>query len=453
MAITKYITSAIEVAPIYDERMKVAAFTDVFVPPKIQRYVDTLDPDPRLAYLHMIAMSDGDYFGSNLNGDIFTTDQLTGMQTPAEAAKNTGSQRGVCVPRYETFETARFFKHHNNKPTSPSYGDMPCAAWNEPMRRVELIIRIAREPAPELRMECDPRIMQKFDQRGYLTGSMGTTISHEKCRICGHENEFVPQRCDHLKHQMNTVLPDGRLVSAENFGCRFFDYSDVGIPADPIAYSLSKVASAAAGGMPNLAHDFVTVPDWATKRSAIEKHTPVTLTAADISYDEPVAKTHHVTEYTGDELKLAAADGIAALVATSALMGIVLSPAELMTATLYAEAGKTAEVGEHMSLRGFDTLRLDKFSVSAYAALSSKVAARSGFAAPCFAAGWEPAKIAAAGHGVVADYYAHYRQCLSSFPVSAFAKIAARNPLLAPLVRQGNTTQAAYHLAYAGIGL
>lgn len=455
MAITKIITNVpLEVTPLFAESTKIAVGQfDTFVPPEIERYCSELKPDPRFGYVHMIAMTDGDFYGSNLNGDIFTSDQLTGLQGPEEAAKNTGHLQGVQVPRYKTFETAKFFKNHANSSTDPAYGDIGCAGWNEPMRRVELIIRIAREPIPELGLNCDPNILSKFDRRGYLTGSMGCRISHEKCRYCGHENEFIHQRCNHLKNFMNQVMPDGRLVSAENFGVRLFDYSDVDVPADPTAFSLSKVASsdfARLGKNTAEDHHEYRGANWAQKRSEMEKQVPL-MSVGDVPHDLAIPKVDLAPEYTPDELKHASADGLPAMLGTAALMGIVLSPRELIYATMAVEPEKSASpTGD---FQGFGRVPLDKFSPSAYNALRSKIAARSGYVAPCLATGWEPAKIAAEGHQLAADYYAFYRACLCSLPVSHIAKAASRIPAIAELRAAGNPDHALYHLAHAGVGL
>ncbi|MDZ4864471.1 MAG: hypothetical protein SGJ01_13625, partial [Gemmatimonadota bacterium] len=341
MAIEKYVSTSWQIERVFDSQTKIADFTpSTYVPPEIQAYVDRLKAiaDPRFTYVHVIAMTDGDYYGSNLNGDIFTTDQLTGQQTPTEAEKNPGDMAGVALPRYKTFEQAKFFRNHANGNNDPAYGDVPCAAWNDLMRRVELVVRIAKKAIPELGLRDGADICAKLDRRGYLTLSMGTRITHEKCRYCGAENEYIHQRCDHLKNHMNEIMPDGRLVSAENFGCRFFDISDVGVPADPAAYSLSKVASAV------LLNHAIDVPGdgyapWRNKLSEMEKR----VLAADPVYDVPsddvpcsVVDGECTDEFTEPELKAAyvAAHGdLSAVVSTAAAAGMVFSPRELATLT------------------------------------------------------------------------------------------------------------------------
>lgn len=454
--IEKYIRADLKIETVFDSTVKVANWQpEVYVPPEISEFVQALRPEQdKFAYVHVIAMSDGDTYGSNMNGDIFTADQLTGMQGPDEAAKNPGSMNGICVPRYKTFEQAKFYKHHANGPMDPHYGDVPLAVWNDIMRRVELIVRIAKQPIPSLGMENGMDIVVKLDRRGYLTVSMGTRISHEKCRYCGAENEFVHQRCDHLKNHINEIMPDGRQVTAENYGCRFFDLSDVTIPADPIAYTLQKVASATTRSCPNVAVD---VDDnfgpWAAKLSEIEKKVPAEPTVGDTEYtmDCPYCgSADTIPEFSERELKEAAANAadLDSVIATATVAGIVFSPGELAYLTEHFEPGKTAD------FRGFAGIALDKFSPFIYHAFRSKLASRSGFLAPCLRTGWEPTKIAEQGFDAVARYYTYYRASLGSLPRHAFIKAAHR--LVPDLLGDGEVTRsnrvqgALYHLAYAG---
>lgn len=413
---------------------KLAEALDTYVPDDIVSFLERLEPDARFSYVHLIAMSDGDFYGSNLNGDVFTAEELTGLQSQAEADKNTGELKGKAVPRFKTFEQAKFFKHHRNGPTDTAYGDVPCAAWNDRMRRVELVVRVAKQPIPELKLEAAPDVITKLDRRGYLTVSMGTRIAYERCRYCGHQNEFIHQRCSHLRDHMNEIMPDGKLVSAENYGCRFFDISDVTVPADPIAFSLQKVAGAGQGANP--AYD-AGYPAMTLKRSEIEKQIPATSTVA----DNPVAaaKVEVVPEFTDEELKKAAADGFEAALGTAANLGIVFSPREFVT------------VMAHTGGDEFGLLPLDKFSHTAYNALREKLAARSGFVAPCLATGWEPAKLADAGHPEIAAAYARYREALSSLPRSTFTKAAHAIPAARELLSAGSLTSAFHQLAFAGI--
>lgn len=454
--IDKYIGATWGIEGWFDksDQTKTAAYKpETYIPPDMEKAIATLKgggADPRFTYIHIVALTDGDFYGPNLNGDIFDTAELTGTQSPSEAAKNTGKFKGEAVPRYKTFEEGKFHRNHANSASDPSYGDIPCAAWNDVMRRVELLVRIAKEYIPELDMTSGADILNKMNKRGFLTTSMGTRISHEKCSICGHENEFVPERCAHLKDMMNEVMPDGRKVAARNFGLRFFEQSEVGIPADPGAYSMSKVASAPVSVAPNPAKDVIS--PWSVKVSDMEKHAPVSdpVSGVGIDHDCKVIEVIDPADhYTPDEIKSAmvAAGDLTTLLSTAASAGIVFSPIELAMATAYAEPEKVAED----KFDGFGRLAVDKFSVGAYSALQSKIAARSGFLAPLVATGWEPSKIAEQGADGLAAYYAAYRAALSSLPRSSFIKAAQRNPHLRDVAADGDVMRAMSYLTYAGL--
>ena len=457
MAIEKYISTSFHIERSYDCETKVASVQfPTFIPPEIQGYVEKLlakGPDPRFSYIHMVAMTDGDRYGSNLNGDTFSWEELTGIQSPEEAAKNTGPYTGICLPRYKTFEQASFFKHHDNNEFSPRFGDIPCAAVNEPLRRIELIVRVARQAIRELNMQSGAATLHNFDQKGFFCGSMGTRIDHEKCSICGNKNQFIHQRCHHLKNMMNQILPDGRQVTASNHGVRFFDFSDVEYnPADDNAIALAKVASASPHSALNQARDVGDMNQWWAKQSEIEKHIPVDAASIMAPRTAPAGTVAAVPPIPEEVLKVAGVAGLSAFVSTAAAMGIVLSPDELLGATAAAEPTKSASFDG--DFEGF-TLRLDNIDMGVYDALLSSVPSRSGFVAPCAAAGWEPSKIADAGYPGLADYYAFYRASLGAISKSQFEKTAYQRLLIRDLIdtHGANIPNAIHHLAYAGYDL
>lgn len=446
--ITKYIESRFEVGEVFTSAVKTANWQpERYVPPEIEDFVRSLQPDPRFSYFHLIAMTDGDWYGQNLNGDIFDENELLGIQTPEEAAKNPGEMRGVQQPRYKTFLQARFYRKHRNRPESPFYGDMPCVAWNSPMRRVEVIVRIALENIPELNMQKAPDIVLKFDKRGLIAVSMGCQIEHETCTYCGRSNELVKDRCPHLKNQMGQVMPNGIKVGARNYGMRFFDLSDVDIPADDTALSLAKVATAVAE--PNPAFDASELPaklSWRNKWADLRKKL-VFCSLGDVTpKDKRKTAAVEVPSFSQVELdgmlKFANLDTI---LSTAAAAGIVFSPPELVYLT------KTASADDDFD--GFDSISLDRFSVPVYHSFRSKIAARSCFVAPCQATGWEPAKIAEQGFQEVADYYHFYRDSLNHLPKAVFIKAAMRIGPLQGLHGGdlGKIEAAAHGLVHAGL--
>ena len=290
---------------------------------------------------------------------------------------------------------------------------------------------------------------------GYI--SHNCRIANETCSICNSQNEFIHERCEHLRDNMNEILPDGRRVYAKNFGMRFFDISDVGVPADPAAYSLAKVAShTAAPTAPNKAFDADGYSEWRSKHSEMTKLVPAdgTLEAvyADGTLPDNLKKTPlKPKEYTQEELKsalYAANNDLSTVLSTAAAASIVFSPHELCTLTALAEPDKVAS----HSFSGFQAITFDKVSPLVYHSLRCKFAARSGFVAPIFATGWEPAKLASEGYEVVADYYAFYRDALRSLSHQTFTKAAHRIPYLREVVDAGGSVKAATaNLAFCGM--
>lgn len=463
MAIEKYITTEWRVERTFDATTKIASgYTpETYIPQEILDFAETVESDPKFCYAHVIAMADSEHYGSNLNGDCFREEELTRMQTEAEARKNRGKYAGVCVPAYKTFETAKFYRNHANSPMDTHYGDVPLAVWNDQMKRAELIIRIYRDAegmGPGA--EGDPKLACLVDEGGHFCVSMGCRIHHEICKYCGHENELTRDRCDHLKYAMNRIMPDGRQVSADNIGPNFFDISKVGIPAEPIADSLGKVAGAEAVYV-NSARDVADLftgaakSAWRDKWAEIEKQVPAESTVGDMPTEQCCESTTEFPAQMGEsELHAMLEHGggdINSVIATLAACGIVLSPIELAHLTHLA----TPEGSEDMNAP--TDISLDKFSHAVYTAAKDAIDARSGFVAPRLETGWEPSKIAEAGGSAVeiAPYYAYYRKLLSSLPVSSFTKEASRNSALREIqggyVDYNRVKAALYHLAYAGL--
>ena len=125
--------------------------------------------------------------------------------------------------------------HNCNKDPMLSIGErVCCSAYNEPMERVELIVFISKDKAPDL--------VQRIDSGEHVPWSMGTKVPWDRCSYCGHISKTRADYCEHLQTLMNVILPDGRRVMAENWFPRFFDISSVITPAWRPAMSLRKVA-------------------------------------------------------------------------------------------------------------------------------------------------------------------------------------------------------------------
>ena len=88
---------------------------------EIVSFISNLKPKAGYTYLHINAMSAGEYFSSNRNADYFPEENLKKY--------------------YKTFETtpAYVYRGHVNKDPSRSYGKVIFSTYNDVLHRIELI--------------------------------------------------------------------------------------------------------------------------------------------------------------------------------------------------------------------------------------------------------------------------------------------------------------------------
>lgn len=222
----------------------------------VEDFVHTFEKKAEHTYLLVNAMTSGDYYGENLNGDYFPDEQLKQY--------------------HKTFEkNAHFYRHHKNKNPEESMGKVVYASHNPDMHRVELVIEVENSKAPD--------IMEKLAKNENIAVSMGVRTPSDRCSICNNRAKNTAEYCDHLKYEMRRVMPDGRKVAALNDDrLTFFDISAVRIPADRTAGVISKVAAA---GVQTIEHHVIPSAligeEWlkcnGLKESALTKEVPGTI--------------------------------------------------------------------------------------------------------------------------------------------------------------------------------
>lgn len=222
--------------------------------PEVSSYMRTLRPDPKYQYVLMTPMGSFEYWGMNVNGDVFPDISLAFNRDrddpiPVVKALETKwlSKLGGKVPPgnytnfgHKTFLEALRYRHHVNKNPEIAYGDITLAVWNPAMHRVEVISRHDREKARRVGAE---EIIVDLDAGKPRQISMGCRVPFDVCTVCGHISKTPSDYCDHLRSSMGSVMPDGRIVGAVNFFPKFFDLSDVFVPAAKESGVLMKVAS------------------------------------------------------------------------------------------------------------------------------------------------------------------------------------------------------------------
>jgi hypothetical protein len=190
--------------------------------PVIAEYIKTVKPEKGHTQALITALGAGERWGSNANGDFF----------PESGLKHIGDDYG-----YKTFEKfAKIRKHHMNKDHHPSYGTVPLSIWNDKMKRVELILKIDNNAAPDL--------AQALSSGQMVDWSMGAKLPYDVCSVCGHQSKKIDEYCEHLKFMMNRIDPQtGKHVHAINRYPKFFDISHVLIGADRTNATWLKVAN------------------------------------------------------------------------------------------------------------------------------------------------------------------------------------------------------------------
>jgi len=212
--------------------------SEIYIPDRLIKAAASLSPREDGRYVHVNAVGAQEAWGSNKNGDLFWEWSLL-KGSPPPSVQSLLSKRGLPTPPeygIGIFETYAYpFVLHNNKHPDLSIGEkVICAAYNEKMRRGELIVFIFKNKAPDL--------VDMIDRGQPIPWSMGCKVPFDVCSICKNTARNRDQYCDHLRTLLNVTLPDGRKVAAENWFPRFFDISRVISPAFAPAYSLRKIA-------------------------------------------------------------------------------------------------------------------------------------------------------------------------------------------------------------------
>jgi hypothetical protein len=209
--------------------------------PKIQDFVGFVRPTPSGIYILVNALGAGEYWGSNVNGDLFPEKAL--IHSPPnwdQLSPEQMQQIGSTWPfGYPTFMNAYPYKHHVNKDPSRAFGRVELAVWNPKMHRVELVVYLDRA----LCMQFDAYdIIERIERGEFPDVSMGCRVPFDVCTICGNQSKTRNDYCEHAAMMMNRILPDGRKVAVRNDTPRFFDISFVFIGADKTAKVMAKLA-------------------------------------------------------------------------------------------------------------------------------------------------------------------------------------------------------------------
>jgi len=229
--------------------------------PDMVRFMDSIKIDTeKNSYMLINAMGASEFWGANLNGDAFLEEDLKLY--------------------HKTFEQGHVYTDHDNNDPSKAMGRILFATYNDTMHRVELLVALDRS---------DPRtikLLRQIEDGMIPRVSMGTRVLYDQCSICGHKAPTREDYCEHAKHSLGKLLPDGRRVSVLNPNPRFFEISLLsGVEADPSSSWMAKVASKLSRKL----------REYQSKESAIDKEV-VDSTSAGQSIDDVMSGNRKLIE-------------------------------------------------------------------------------------------------------------------------------------------------------------
>lgn len=210
----------------------------------VETYVKALKPEKDHSYVHLISVGAQEFYGPNKRGDSFN--EGSRVYCPPEPycpeAREVVLEGGLKEFHDPTFiANGKVYEEHRSiiaDPSNKPKGEVVFAVYNEPMHRGELIVRL---PNREWSRDLDRLAHDKP-----LFFSMGCLTATDVCSVCGKRTSPADSqsRCDHLKNDLLSYMEDGTQVHAITDHPIFYDISRVANPADKIAFSLAKVASA-----------------------------------------------------------------------------------------------------------------------------------------------------------------------------------------------------------------
>lgn len=198
--------------------------------------------------IHVLAVHATEAMGPNRNGDGFT--------------------EATCRRYHHTFvKYARHYEHHRNKDPRRSYGDVRLSVYNEPMRRIELLVigNLTKDAARRNGgLVLPSNVVDKLERGEDVGWSMACKVAFDVCSICGNRAPSRAQYCTEetcvdpqtgmhghgCRGGLMKLCEDGRLQFVDNPEPTFFDISRVSRPADRQAYGwkasylLTKTAAA-----------------------------------------------------------------------------------------------------------------------------------------------------------------------------------------------------------------
>ena len=207
---------------------RASAFDDV---------IDKLEKKANRTYLHVITTGAYEQYGPNMNGDGWNGEsfELKFPHPENMSKKAMVLDGGLSKYHDDTYmKDGAVYQEHQTKTAGvdPS-GEVVAARYNPMMKRGELIIAVDTE-------KWAPRLQKKAKGENiYL--SIGASVPHDICTICGRQAKTASEHCSHFKMHRGEVYDCGVRSCVMNDRPDFYDISGVNVPADKIAFVLQEV--------------------------------------------------------------------------------------------------------------------------------------------------------------------------------------------------------------------
>jgi hypothetical protein len=194
----------------------------------------------RFLYLRCRAVSEGEHWGANENGDFFSSTEL--------------------VSRHPTFLYTPAYLDHNNLMAQNAVGIQVAVVHHpgpQPGGWTEVVKAVDRERAAAIHvghLPGQPTVLTAVKTGQVTDTSMGCFVEYSLCSVCGNRAEEIRDYCPHVANLKGQWVTEGGkkvMVYEDNRGVTFFEDSIItsrldqgGGGADLNAKILSEVAAA-----------------------------------------------------------------------------------------------------------------------------------------------------------------------------------------------------------------
>lgn len=205
-----------------------------------EKEYDAFERKPGHSYIHLISVAAGDYYGPNSRADFYNGCSYRHKFPHPEknATAYIDLDGGIGKYHNPTFmkHGGVYTEHFSSRDGAKPQGYIVAAKVNPDMHRGELIIGVKTDLWRDDIEQLSKGHPMKF--------SIGCDAEHDICSYCGRVAHTEGEHCDHYKYQRGQINDEGAQYYVISDKTLYHDISRVASPAEKIAFSIKKVASA-----------------------------------------------------------------------------------------------------------------------------------------------------------------------------------------------------------------